>query len=49
MKILRFIHLTFSQAFYAWALREINPMHPDLPKLVLRRRELDDQARKLFA
>jgi hypothetical protein len=49
MKILRFIHLTFSQAFYGWALREIDPMHPDLPKLVMKRQELADEARRMFA
>ena len=49
MKILRFIHLSFAQAFYGWALREIDPMHPDLPKLVMRRQELEDQARRMFA
>lgn len=49
MKIIRFIHLSFAQAFYGWALREIDPMHPDLPKLVMRRQELADQARQMFA
>jgi hypothetical protein len=49
MKIIRFIHLTFAQAFYGWALREIDPMHPDLPKLVMKRQELADQARRMFA
>jgi hypothetical protein len=49
MKIIRFIHLTFSQAFYGWALREIDPMHPDLPKLVMKRQELADEARRMFA
>ena len=49
MKILRFIHVSFAQAFYGWALREIDPMHPDLPKLVMRRQELADQARRMFA
>jgi hypothetical protein len=49
MKILRFIHLSFAQAFYGWALREINPMHPDLPKIVIRRQELADAARRMFA
>ncbi len=49
MKILRFIHLTCAQAFYGWALREIDPMHPDLPRLVMKRQELDDQARRMFA
>ena len=27
MKIFNFIHLTIAQAFYRWALREINPLH----------------------
>ena len=49
MKIIRFIHLTFAQAFYGWALREIDPMHPDLPRLVMKRQELADQARRMFA
>ncbi len=49
MKILNFIHVTVAQAFYAWALREINPMHPDLPKIMMRRQELQDKARRVFA
>lgn len=49
MKIIKFIHLTFAQAFYGWALREIDPLHPDLPSLVLKRHNLADEARKLFA
>jgi hypothetical protein len=49
MKILRFIHLTFAQAYYGWAIREINPLHPDVPKLVMRRQELADQARGMFS
>jgi hypothetical protein len=28
-------------AFKRWALREIDPMHPDLPRLVLRVNELE--------
>jgi hypothetical protein len=28
-------------AFKRWALREIDPMHPDLPKLVVRVNELE--------
>lgn len=28
-------------AFYRWALREIDPMHPDLPHLVVRINELE--------
>ncbi len=49
MKILNFIHVVFAQAFYRWAIREINPMHPDLPGIVLRERELAEKHRKMFA
>jgi hypothetical protein len=32
MKILNLVHVMVAQAFYRWAMREINPMHPDLPR-----------------
>lgn len=46
MKILRFVHSTISLAFYTWALREIHPLHPDVPRIVLRRQELHDAAKE---
>lgn len=49
MKVLRLLHLTVARAFNGWALREIDPLHPDLPRLVLRRMELADRARREFA
>ncbi|MBG9388286.1 hypothetical protein [Caenimonas aquaedulcis] len=49
MKILNFIHVTVAQAFYSWALREINPLHPDVPRIMMRRQELEDKARRVFA
>jgi hypothetical protein len=49
MKILNFIHVTVAQAFYSWAMREINPLHPDLPRIMMRRQELQDKARRVFA
>jgi hypothetical protein len=30
-------------------LREINPLHPDLPRIMLRQQELADKARRIFA
>jgi hypothetical protein len=30
-----------SLAFPRWALREIDPMHPDVPRLVIRANELE--------
>ena len=49
MKVLNFIHVSVAQAFYKWAMREINPMHPDLPRIMLRQQELRDKANRIFA
>lgn len=49
MKIVNFIHITLASAFYRWAMAEINPMHPDLPRIMRRQRELADKANRLFA
>ena len=49
MKILNLIHVVAARAFYKWALTEINPMHPDLPKILLRQQELTDKANRMFA
>lgn len=49
MKIFSLIHLTIAQAFYRWALREINPLHPDVPHILQRQRELADKATSIFA
>lgn len=48
MKILNLIHVMVAQAFYSWALREINPLHPDLPRIMLRRMELADKAHRVL-
>jgi hypothetical protein len=49
MKIFNFLHVTLAQAFYRWAMHEINPMHPDVPRILRRQRELADKANRLFA
>lgn len=49
MKVLDLIHVMLAQAFYNWALREINPLHPDVPRIMLRQQELADKARRIFA
>lgn len=48
MSILRILHTLAGAGFYAWALREINPLHPDLPRIVLRKRELQDELARLL-
>ena len=49
MKILNFIHVMIAQGFYNWAMSEINPMHPDVPRIMRRQRELADKAQRIFA
>lgn len=49
MKIITLLHVTVAQAFYRWAMREIDPMHPDVPRIMARQRELADRAERLFA
>lgn len=49
MKILNLIHVMVAQAFYSWALREINPLHPDVPRIMLKRMELADKANRVFS
>jgi hypothetical protein len=49
MKILNFIHVSVARAFYSWAMKEINPMHPDVPRIMQRQRELEDKAQRIFA
>jgi hypothetical protein len=49
MKVLHLLHTILAQKFYRWAMREINPLHPDVPKIVLRQSELTDKAKRLWA
>ena len=49
MKILNLIHVMVAQAFYQWAMREINPLHPDVPRILVRQKELADKAQRIFA
>jgi hypothetical protein len=49
MKLLSYLHLVVAQAFYRWAMREISPTHPDVPRIMMRQKELSDRASRLFA
>jgi hypothetical protein len=46
MKVIRVLQYTLQLAFRRWALSEINPLHPDLPRLVVEREQLRDLLRK---
>ncbi|MDB5751508.1 MAG: hypothetical protein JWP65_1929 [Ramlibacter sp.] len=49
MKIINLLYLVTAQAFYKWAMREINPLHPDVPRIMLRQQELSEQFRRISA
>jgi hypothetical protein len=46
---MKILNVMVAQAFYSWAMREINPLHPDLPRIMLRQKELADKAHRMFA
>lgn len=47
MEILHLLHCAVAQWFYRWAMREIDPMHPDVPKIILRQQQLDEKHRRV--
>lgn len=47
MKIPKLLYIVLALAFYKWAMREIKPLHPDVPKIVRRKRELEEEYKKL--
>lgn len=48
MKILQLLHVVCAQAFYRWAMKEISPMHPDVPKIMLRQQQLAEKYRRVW-
>lgn len=42
------LHTWLGAHFYAWAMREIDPLHPDVPRILLRQRELQDRLQRLL-
>lgn len=49
MKVLHLLHVVVAQAFYRWAMKEISPMHPDVPKIMLRQHQLREKHRQIWA
>jgi hypothetical protein len=45
--ILRLLHLKLADWFYRWAMSEINPMHPDVPKIMQRQVQINEALAKL--
>ena len=48
MKILHLLHVVCAQAFYRWAMKEISPMHPDVPKIMVRQHQLAEKYRRVW-
>jgi len=49
MKILKFVYISLAQSYNNWAMREINPLHKDVPKIIRRQIELREAAENLFS
>jgi len=49
MKMLHLLHAWIGAGFYRWAMREIDPLHPDVPMILARHRELQDKLGRLLA
>lgn len=49
MKILHLLHVVCAQGFYRWAMSEIDPLHPDVPSILMRQQQLGDKWRRLWA
>lgn len=47
MKVLRLLYVLCARAYYARALAEIDLLHPDVPRIVLRLHELEIERRHL--
>src|SRR5213076_685612 len=48
MKILHLLYLVCARGFYRWAMREIDPLHPDVGKITIRQRDLDIEYRQIL-
>lgn len=46
MKVLYLLYLVCARSFYRWAMREIDPLHPDVSNIVLRLHELELKHRR---
>lgn len=48
MKILHLLNLYKDRFLTTWALREIHPLHPDVPMIVLYKHWVDEQLEKAW-
>lgn len=47
MTVLRLLRATIAVKFYAWALREVWPLHPDVPLIARRHHYWTQQLKEL--
>jgi hypothetical protein len=48
MKVMHLLFLVCARAYYRWALREIDPMHPDVGRIMLREQDLESTLRRIW-
>jgi hypothetical protein len=48
MRILSALWLLAQKHYYNWAFREIDPMHKDVPEIVLKRQQIADDLQLLW-
>ncbi len=49
MRILSIVHVTLACAFYRWAMGQIPPLHPDLPRILIKWQEMEEREQQLWA
>jgi hypothetical protein len=48
LKIVKIIWYWLALAFYNWAMREINPLHPDVPKIMRKQHAVREKLHRLW-
>lgn len=49
MKVLHLLLLALEDLYLRWGMYEIDPLHPDLPKILIRRLEIAEKTRRIYA
>lgn len=48
MKVIRLAWLLWAKFWYAWAMREIDRLHPDVPKILRKQIEIEDKLKRIL-
>ncbi len=49
MRLLSIVHVTLACIVYRWATGQIHPLHPDLPRILIKWQEMEERAQQLWA